>query len=84
MITILCSSYEVAKAAFRLFMNVLEHMEIKEDITNVWSECLCVETDCNLRYIFTDYRMEGVFEKIGADIIDENEFLQGLDEMRSM
>lgn len=84
MITILCKSYELAKVAFSLFMNILEGGEVREDVTRVWPECLCVETDSDLKYLFTDYRMEGLFEKIGADIIDEEEFLFGIEEMKTM
>lgn len=80
MIVILCDSDQEACDKFDLFMQILIDNEAWS-ITRIWPECNCVETDSDLRYIFVDYRMEPIFEKMGADIIDEDEFLFGIEEM---
>ena len=80
MIAILCDSYDRAKELFEMFMNILR-FEGLGTIARTWPHCLCVETDSDLRYIFTDYHYEGVFENLKADIMDEDDFLFGLDEL---
>lgn len=83
MIVILCESDEKAHDKFDLFMQVLIDNEC-DSITRIWPECCAVETDSDLKYIFVDHRMEPLFEKMGADIIDEDDFLFGLDEMYTL
>lgn len=80
MIVILCENDWEAHDKFDLFMQVLQDNE-GDSITRVWPECCCVETDSDLKYMFVDYRMEPIFEARGCDIIDEDDFLYGLDEM---
>lgn len=80
MIAILCKDMWRAKQAFELFMQVLMDNE-PYSITRVWSECNCVETDSDLKYIFIDYRMEPMFQKMKADIINEDEFLFGIEDV---
>ena len=79
MIVILCKNVWDAANAFNLFKNLL--INNGDCITRVWDACNCVETDSDLKYIFIDYRMEPFFENIGADIMDEDEFLFGVEEM---
>lgn len=80
MIVILCDSEKEACEKFDLFIMVLEENE-PWCITRSWPECNCVETDSDLKYLFIDYRYGPFFEKRGEDVIDEDEFLFGIDEM---
>lgn len=80
MIAIMCKDVWAARECFEIFMQVLMDLE-PYSITRVWAECNCVETDSDLKYIFADYRMEPVFEKMKADIIDEEDFLFGIEDV---
>lgn len=71
---VLCESQWEAEELFELWMMVLVHMAV-ENIRRAWPECLAVETDDDLRYIFVDYRMEHAFDNMKPDIVDSDEFL---------
>lgn len=76
MIVVLCNSFEDSKKAFEIFLNYLnwECCVIKEN----YEACYCVETDDDLRYIFIDYRMKNIFDKMTPDFLDVEEFFEGL------
>lgn len=77
MIVILCKTYKDAQDAFDIFMNFLEDTN-PWSIERVWEACLCVETEDNLRYFFTDHRMKGYFDGTTPDIYDVDEFFDGV------
>lgn len=77
MIVILCDSFYDACEAFLVFWEYVE-FGLGENIVNVWESENCLETDDNLRYIFIDYRWEPAFRKMTPDIIDIEEFFEGL------
>ena len=77
MIVILCKTYKDAHDAFDIFMSFLEDTN-PWSIETVWEPCLCVETEDNLRYLFTDYRMKKEFENLKPDILDVDEFFEGV------
>lgn len=77
MIVILCNSFQDAKDAFDIFMQFLEDYEpfsIQKELKSSYA----VETDEDLRYIFVDYRMEHLFDKMTPDILWVDEFFEGL------
>ena len=77
MILILCNSYEDAEDAFNIFMDFLEDTN-PWSILKVWEPCLCVETEDNLRYFFTDYRMKNELLPLNPDIQNVEEFFEGV------
>lgn len=77
MIVILCNSFDDAKDAYDElveFLNTYEPWHIKE----TYNASYCVETDDDLRYIFIDFRLKGLFPK--DDQIDVSKFFEGLDD----
>lgn len=78
MIVILCSSFYRAVEAYQEFLDFIEWFDpylIKKNYPHSY----CIETVEDLRYIFVDYRMEDLFIKMKADIVDEDEFFQDMD-----
>lgn len=78
MIVILCSSFYRAVEAYQEFLDFIEWFDpylIKKNYPHSY----CIETEEDLRYIFVDYRMEDLFIKMKADIIDDDEFFQDMD-----
>lgn len=78
MIVVLCDSYEDAEEAFYIFLDILDLM-FRSCVRGRFEKCLCVETDDNLRYIFCDYRMRGIFESFTKDLLEKEEFFEGLE-----
>lgn len=78
MIVILCNSFEEAMDAYDMFLSFLEEFE-PFSIRKTYRVCYCVETDDDLRYIFTDYRMEKIFDS--PDKIDVDRFFEGISEI---
>lgn len=77
MIVVLCDSDENARYDYKLFLRYLRNAE-PGSIRKRYDACLCVETDSDLRYIFVDYRMGGVFRKMTLDLVDEYSFFDAL------
>lgn len=77
MIVILCDTFYDACDAFLVFWEYAE-FGLGENITNVWESENCLETDDNLRYIFVDHRYQDVFQKMTPDVIEVEEFFEGL------
>lgn len=75
MIAILCPSFYDAIRDFWYFLSMLQQ-ECVWCVKKVYESEYCVETDDDLRYIFVDYRMEDVFKKMNADIIDSETFFE--------
>ena len=73
MIAVLCPSFYDAISDFWYFLSLLQQCE-PWNVKQVYDSEYCVETDDDLRFIFVDYRMAGVFRKMRADIIDSEEF----------
>lgn len=78
-VVILCDSWQDAEDSFDVFTYYLSVYE-PESVRSINEACLCVETDSDLRYIFTDARMQGVFEDITVDFIDSGSFFDTLNE----
>lgn len=78
MIVVLCDSYQDAMELFHSFLDFLMYEE-GYNIRHVYYPSLCIETYLDLRYIFVDYRMEGIFREMTEDIIDSDEFFEDLD-----
>ena len=79
MIVILCSSWKKACTAFQRFLKFLQESE-PWTIVMVNNPLKCIKTDDDLYYIFVDYRMDFVFQKISPDIVDVEEFFEGINE----
>lgn len=77
MIVILCPSFYDAMDAYDIFVSFLEHAE-PFSIRRTYDSCYCVETDDDLRYIFTDYRLRNVFRT--PDTIDVDEFFEHIND----
>lgn len=77
MIVILCDSFTDAQEAYDIFVNYLEEM-IPFCIRRTYKHCCCVETDDDLRYIFIDHRFVKIFRSITPDILDIDEFFDGI------
>lgn len=76
MIAILCPSFAEAKDAFYMFLKAIQDVEPWR-IQYIYDASYCVETDDDLRYIFTDYRLGALYSKIlKADLIDQDEFFE--------
>lgn len=76
MIVILCKTWQEALDTFDVFMQFLEENSLWS-IQRVWEHCNCVETDEDLKYLFTHYRMAPKFNQ--ADLVDVDQFLEDLD-----
>ena len=79
LVVILCDSYKEATRVFNTFIDVLE-LNNPEYIRKKFMSSLCVELRDDLRYIFVDYRLNDVLHKMAIDIMDEGEFILGLEE----
>ncbi len=79
MIVVLCESFQDAQDAFDIFVQFLEEVE-PFSILEVYENCLCVDTDDDLRYVFVDYHLEHEFDKLTLDILDADEFFEGLED----
>lgn len=79
MIVILCDSFQDAQDSFDIFVQFLEEIE-PFSIREVFEQCLCVDTDDDLRYVFIDYHLVNEFNKMTPDILDANEFFEDLEE----
>lgn len=77
MIVVLCDSFQDAQDAFDVFVQFLEEVE-PFSILEVYENCLCVDTDDDLRYVFVDYHLANEFSKMTPDILDADEFFEGL------
>lgn len=77
MIVILCDTFYDACEAFLAFWEYVE-IGLGENITNVWKSENCLETDDDLRYIFIDYRWLSAFLSMKPDVLDVEEFFEGL------
>lgn len=78
MIVILCDSYDEACNCYDCFVSFL-NQEDPWAIKRTYDFSQCVETDDDLRYLFVDKRYEGAFIKKDCDIIDEDEFFEGIE-----
>lgn len=76
MIVILCDTWQEAIDGFDIFMQFLEE-QIPWSIKRVWEACYCVETDDDLKYLFTHYKMSNVFDTL--DLVNYDKFVEGLD-----
>lgn len=81
MIVVLCDSFSSAQKAFDFFMCILE-CDYPGVIRRKYESELCVETDDDLRYIFVDWRMSEIFREMTPDIMDEEDFFEGLEDWR--
>lgn len=79
MIVIFCSTFDEAQSAFYLFCNMLEQ-ECPWSIVNVDPYMLAIETDDDLRYVFIDYRLLDLFERLTPDILDVDTFFYDWEE----
>lgn len=79
MIVILCKSYKEACRAYEFFIEFLLDNE-PWAIRKQFEHENCVETDDDLRYIFVDRRVEKVFEKMRPDIVEVQQFFEGINE----
>lgn len=78
MMVILCNSFQDAQDAYDCFVSYLENNELNS-IRQTYNSSYCVEIEDNMRYIFTDYRLERLFLKMDdIDIIMLDEFFDGL------
>lgn len=77
MIVILCPSFEDAIHAYDIFVSFLEDIN-PWAIKKTYNASYCVETDDDLRYIFTDYRLRNVFHT--PDKIDMEQFFEDISE----
>lgn len=81
MIVILCKNYLEASDAFDMFVNYLEFME-PWSIREIYDSARCVETDDDLRYIFTSYKYDKAFSYLTPDYIDVEDFFETLPNWR--
>lgn len=77
MVVILCDTWEEAQDAFDVFWTYVNDKE-PWTIWRVYAPCLCLELDCNIRYLFTITKMVTFFEKFTLDIVDESSFFEAL------
>lgn len=75
---ILCNCFQQAEDAFAIFMDFLEHWYPME-IGTIWEYSNMVETSEGIRYIFTLYEFEKMFEEKGYDTIDCDRFFEDLE-----
>lgn len=78
MIVVLCENYQDAADAFDIFVQYLNEVE-PWIITRVDVYSLTIDTEYDLRYIFTDYHYAKVFQDLTPDIIDVVEFFEGIE-----
>jgi hypothetical protein len=79
MIVILCGSFKEASKAFESFLDFLLYGDYTPEVTRVWVDSNCVETDEDLRYIFVEHGYGKVFESMNADLIDICDFFEDFD-----
>lgn len=78
MIVILCDSWQDAMDAYNCFLDFLEQNE-PDHIDHCDSYGYYIQTDDDIRYIFTDYRWESTFEKImGVEFVNSDQFFDGI------
>lgn len=77
MIVILCDSFEKACEYFQMFLEFLYDLE-PQSVRQVFSECNCVETDDDLRYIFIYHRFLHDFLYLKPDILDADRFFEDI------
>lgn len=78
MIVVLCDSFQDAISSFYTFLHFLEYHEpwhiAREDHYGYF-----IETDDDIRYVFTDYRFFDVFKKtMGVEFVEQDEFFYGI------
>lgn len=76
MIVIFCSSFEEAQEAFEMFVYLLESNE-PWTIVEANPYTLMVMTDDDLQYVFIDYHLLDLFERLTPDILDVVRFFDG-------
>lgn len=78
MFVILCNSFEEARSNFEDFISYLEECE-PDSIVHIYKHSFGVDTDCDIRYVFIDYRMRGLFRNLGSCFeMGVDEFMDGL------
>ena len=75
MIVIFCGTFTDAQDAFDLFVHMLE-MECPWTILEADPHMLSVWTDDDLQYVFIDYRLLDLFERLTPDILDVDQFFE--------
>lgn len=76
-IVILCDSFQDAEDAYDMFMDFLEATE-PWTITKEDQYGLMVDTDSDLRYIFTEAKYLFMFDTDNDEILSIDEFFEGL------
>lgn len=75
MIIVLCNSFEEAVLSYEIFLEFLDENE-PWHIKKIYDAAYCVETDDDLKYVFLDYRLGGLFSE--EDCVDVNSFFDGI------
>ena len=76
MIVVLCPSFAEAIDGFYMFLKILQDIEPWR-IQYVYDASYCVETDDDLRYIFTDYKLASLYQNmLHADLIYSDAFFE--------
>ena len=75
MIVIFCESFTEAQEAYDLFINMLEENN-PLCVLAADPYMLTVDTDDDLRYVFIDYRLLDLFERLTPDILDVDRFFE--------
>lgn len=79
MIVILCDDFAQVGYAFDMFVIFLEENE-PWSIKRCFEDAYQVETDDDLRYIFIVREYLPLYLRDGPDVIESNEFFDGIDE----
>lgn len=77
MIVVLCTDYDEAWTVYNRFVSFLERTE-PQSITRKNDSALCVDTDGNFRYYFTDYHYAEIFGSINPDYVYADEFFNDI------